>query len=179
MRRISLSALVYLGLISTLFFPSSLSAQDEVNDEISLTEQHAIDAERVIQEIWNEPNSDSRMTVGAELYAPSFDLHSPNDEKVMGCPRSTFINMITSFYVKIPDMELVIESIVANNDMAVVHYTLSGTPDDRFGSSIVLPEGTAIFLPDEPVAWEGVFLYRFEDGLIIEEWWYWDNPFAE
>ena len=169
---IRLSSLVLFVLISALSFPSTLAAQDE----ISLAEQNAESAERVIQEIWNEQEEDVRSEVAEELYVSQFDFHSPTSDDVMGCPRSMFLSTISNFHHSIPGLQIEVESIVASDDMAIVQYTLTGTPDS---SGFSLPEGTSLSFNDEPVTWEGVFIYRFEEGKVAEEWWYWDNPFAE
>lgn len=144
--------------------------------EISQATQNIESATRIIQDIWNEPVEEMRGDVGAELYPVQFAFHRPIDVDVPDCSGAFFLEIISMYHQNIANLHIEVETMIAYDDRVVVHYTLTGTPG---GTSMRMPDGTSIVLPDESTSWDGVFIYRFENGKVAEEWWYWDNPFAE
>jgi steroid delta-isomerase-like uncharacterized protein len=64
----------------------------------------------------------------------------------------------------IPDASVEIESLIAEGDIAAVHWTLSGTQEGELGD---LP-GTG-----ESFSMRALAFFRFEDNVIAEKWY---NP---
>jgi predicted ester cyclase len=133
-------------------------------------------ARRVIEEVWNDGNP----TRASQLYAPLFHwqsgagriTNSYRPEEWVSAPDSQLQAIRHSF----PDLQIMIEKIVVTGDTAAVCYSGRGTFKEALnvtrlgGSSYVAPTGKEEY-------WDGVFMYRFEDGKIVDEWWYWDTDF--
>ncbi|NEU58774.1 ester cyclase [Halorussus sp. MSC15.2] len=61
----------------------------------------------------------------------------------------------------IPDAHAEIEALLAEENMAAVHWTMSGTQEGELGD--LPPTG-------EPFSMRALALFRFEDGQIAEKW---------
>jgi predicted ester cyclase len=152
-----------LVLSMTWAIPSLTTAQDD--DPVAA---HKEIVRRVFEDLWSGENFDS----ATDIYAPQSTLHSPNGDSTHlfypTCWRDDVFPVIREAF---PDLELTIEHIIAENDLVAVHYSARGT----FEKDITTPSGNPLSATGKEETWDGLTLYRFEDGLIAEVWWYWDN----
>lgn len=160
-----LTVLILTVLITLGSLPAHVLAQD-ANPKSSETveAQNIAVARRVIEELWNGENID----VVDEVYADPFLAHSPANDQTNYFAPSFWRELIgIDFRYGFPDMHVTIEFISATKDYAVVHYTAQGT-FTRPLSRTQPPTG-------QVENWDGVFVFRIENGRIVEEWWYWVN----
>jgi predicted ester cyclase len=167
MKHLSRFRFVILSLalvLSTIWaIPSLTTAQDD-----DPAEAHKEIARRVFEDLWNGGDFESAI----DIYAPDSTLHAPNGSKTLPfhptCWRdSVFPEIHDSF----PDLELTIDHIIAEDDLVAVHYAAHGT----FENDTHTPSDNPLPATGEEETWDGLTLYRFEDGRIVEVWWYWDN----
>jgi len=152
-------------LITPGSLPAHVLAQD-TNPKPSETveAQNIAIAHRVIEELWNGENID----VVDEVYADPFLAHSPANDQVGYFAPGFWRDLIgIDFRQGLPDMHVMIEFIAAAGSYVVVHYTAQGTLTGPL-SSTQSPTG-------QLESWDGVFVFRIENGRIVEEWWYWVN----
>ena len=109
-----------------------------------------------------------------DFFASSWIWHDPSlpTSRAFGAGGNPnfYIDLVQAF----PDYVWTIDNIAATNDTVLVHYSFLGTFEEDWH-----PWGLAnpfCVATQEEVAWEGVYVYRLEDGLIVEHWHYWDNP---
>jgi predicted ester cyclase len=150
--------------LSTIWaIPSLTTAQD--NDP---AEAHKEIARRVFEDLWNGGNMES----ATDIYAPRSTLHSPNgDSTHLFYPTCWRDSVFPGIRDAFPDLELTIDHILAEEDLVAVHYSARGT----FENDIHTPSDNPLPATGEEATWDGLTLYRFEDGRIAEVWWYWDN----
>ncbi len=170
MMTVSVSVAFILALLGA-FAPR---VQGNIAAKNTVEEINADIVRRVIEEVWNGENP----TSVNELYAPLFHWHSGAGavtylpEKWLSAPDSQLQAIRHSF----PDLQITIEKIVVTGDTAADCYSGRGSFKEVLnvkrlgGSSYVVPTGKEEY-------WDGVFMYRFEDGKIVDEWWYWDTDF--
>ena len=102
-----------------------------------------------------------------ELLAPGCVVH----EFLPGVPpsmdRAAYEQFIATFRAALPDIHDTVEAVAGENDIVTArwsgHGTHTGTP--LMG---VPPTG-------KPVTANGVYVFRFSEGKIVEAWDYWDN----
>jgi predicted ester cyclase len=125
-------------------------------------------ARRVIDDLWNGTNLDS----AEELYHPTWSYFFPAGTD-MKTPRTwdAWREMYEALHRTFPDLQVTVEGMYAEGDVVVVRYTAQGTLENGYATAA----GNSMPATGEMISWDGVFLYRMEDGQIIEEWWFWDN----
>jgi steroid delta-isomerase-like uncharacterized protein len=67
-----------------------------------------------------------------------------------------------------PDLQIVVEELIAEDDRVVARCTYAGTHRGSFQRRA--PTGRLL-------RWEGVTIYRIRDGKIVAEWAIWDQTF--
>lgn len=143
-----------------------LQAQDDTSELQNI---------RFIRDLFYTIN-DSR-TLGyyvSEFYAPSWTWHDPHGPTSTQENRETIIDAFNVLAHVFPDDVWMVEKTAATGDIVMVQYSFRGTFEadwTPWGSNNSLCKATG-----EEVAWEGVYIYRLEDGFIVEQWHYWDNP---
>jgi lysine biosynthesis protein LysW len=70
---------------------------------------------------------------------------------------------VASLRAAFPDLRLVIEDMVAEDDKVVARWSLTGTHEGALPALRVRPTG-------EQVTLTGISIYRIEDGRIVEIW---------
>lgn len=154
--------LVLLGIIGFRAFPAA-QAQD------SAIEANIAHSERYISDIWNRGDIEA----ARELWGGPVLLHNIGDGPEIGeslLPGPGFQSFHSFILDAFPDSEVTVNNIIANEEYAVIQYTFRGTYEDS------LPGSFTPFPPTgEEVTWDGVFVHRFEEGRLVEAWWYWDN----
>jgi predicted ester cyclase len=166
--------LIGLGLLCSLVWP--LVAQDDP----ALVEQNKVAARRVVEDLFN--GADLTQATVEALYHESATLHAPNSPAEFGTTAdfgTLTLEMRTSYleYLRegFPDLQLTIEQSMAEGDMVSVLYTARGTHENKVSGPTAWYLGTSISPTGQTIEWDGVFVFRFVDGRIAEEWWYWDN----
>lgn len=127
-------------------------------------------AERLVNHIWN--NSSVAVETIGSFYAPDVIWHPPNALETLTLPFDqwrdnvlwTQLNMFSS-------LQVTIDHMAADGDTVMVHYTASAILQNN-GLS---PNGAYVTADGYPYIWEGIFIFRFENYKVVEEWWYWDN----
>jgi predicted ester cyclase len=151
-----------LALITIWAIPSLTTAQDDP------AETHKEIVRRVYEDLWNGGDFESAI----DIYAPDSTLHAPNGSNThLFHPTCWRDDVFPDIRGAFPDLELTIEHIVAEDDLVAVHYSAHGT----FENDITTPSGNLLSATGEEETWDGLTLYRFEEGRIAEVWWYWDN----
>lgn len=93
-----------------------------------------------------------------ELVTPDYVYRAPGDEELDGKALQEYSASIRSAF---PDLNNTIEMQVAEGDVVVTRGTTRGTHKGSFAG--IAPTGEKIALP-----W--VFITRFENGRIAEDW---------
>ncbi len=65
------------------------------------------------------------------------------------------------FFTAFPDLEFTVDLVVAEEDLVATHWTATGTHQG---------EWQGIAPTDREVTWQGINIFRFECGLIVESW---------
>ncbi len=113
-------------------------------------------------EAWNRGNLTELLATIDEVYAPDFVYHLPNLPFPGGIrSREDYKQFCTSFLAAFPDLEWIIEDLIAEGERVVVRYTFRGTHQGQWRS--VAPTGKAM-------TFTGTLTYRIVDGKAVEAW---------
>jgi steroid delta-isomerase-like uncharacterized protein len=108
------------------------------------------------KEMWNTGN----LNIVDEIYAQDFINHYPFDPSVRD--RESFKKFVTECRKGMPDLNVIIEDMIAEKDRLACRWVCSGTHKvDFFGIAATGKKAT----------WTGVTIYRFDSGKIVEAWW--------
>lgn len=113
-------------------------------------------ARRFHEEVWAKRNLKYIDEVVAEGFV-GYDPSLPEPVRGPGGVRETAELFQSAF----PDTAVEIEHLVAEGDRLAIHRTLRGTHDGEFMG--IEPTGAKVEV-------DGMAIYRFEDGQILEEW---------
>ncbi|NWF70161.1 MAG: ester cyclase [Chloroflexi bacterium] len=134
-----------------------------------LAEAHnAAVARAAFEGLWNYTNFD----IIATAYAPEFNVYFPLTDRAQLYNHSQWRSTWIMVQTAAPDEQVTILSLVAQGDSVLLRYTATAT---MTGNMISPVRQRLVVGTDEVIAWEGVILYRFENGLIVEERWWWNN----
>ena len=99
-------------------------------------------------------------TLVDQYVAPEFVRHALDGGPDVQSPEGVkmFVGALRAAF---PDLEMVIEDIVAEDDKVVVRYTARGTHKGGFRGAA--PTGNQ-------VTWAGINIYREEGGQVMETW---------
>ena len=125
---------------------------------MSIEENKAI-VRRYIEEIWNIGN----MAVVDEVVAIDFIHHEL--EKDRKGPEQ-FIQYVSSSRTTFPDLHFTIEDQIAERDVVVSHWTMTGTHKGEFMG--IAPTNKNVRIP-------GASITRVAGGKVAENWVYWDR----
>jgi len=109
---------------------------------------------RWITELWNKGN----FAVASDVFAPTYAHRTP----VATFPDlATFLQMISDFRAGVPDVQVAIQDLFAEDDRVVFRWLLTGTHrGPLFG---IAPTNKAI-------THSGMTIQRVENGKIVEAW---------
>lgn len=108
----------------------------------------------LVDEIWNKRNLDAI----DELYAENFVGHDPQNP-IQG--RDGMREWVEETIHISPDIHLNLHETVAEGDLAVTRWTISGTHSAEWKS---------IPATHQPFVVTGMTLSKFLDGMIVESW---------
>ena len=110
------------------------------------TEANKALARRIVEEMWNTKN----LKVVDEVYSPEFgDGHEASKQ------------FVTATLAAFPDLHNTIEDQIAENDLVVTRYGISGTHQGEFMN--IPPTGKQFTVT-------GIEIHRFTDGKLVELW---------
>lgn len=80
--------------------------------------------------------------------------------------RDAFAAFVGSFFESFPDVRAEVFDVVAGRDRAAIRFRETATHTTTYAG--IAPTGRV-------VSWDGVAIYRAQDGLLVEEWSVGDN----
>jgi steroid delta-isomerase-like uncharacterized protein len=109
-----------------------------------------------LEDVWKEKDT------GAveRLYAPAFVDHDPVSPEIVD--RDDYAGWVSSWHDRAPDMQIVLEELVAEGDRAAGRWTALWT--DTGGIAGVPPSGKELRM-------SGLDIIRCAGGAIAERWW--------
>lgn len=127
---------------------------DEFITKKNLETQNKAIAQKIIDGL------NQRDTSYIELYSPDCKYYFPS-ASTKPTSRKDDINASKNNWQAIPDIRWKMEEIIAEGNMVVGRFTVMGTPKEEwFG---VPPSGKKFEIG-------GIFIIKFENGKIIEQW---------
>jgi predicted ester cyclase len=115
----------------------------------------------LIRRVYEECNKgqEATMAVLEEHYVPNWVAHGTGAFPDMD--RATAKQMMLAFYTAFPDMQWVMEDLIAEGDKVVSRYTFRGTHQGEFMG--IAPTG-------KRVSFTGIEIDRIKDGKFVEAW---------
>jgi steroid delta-isomerase-like uncharacterized protein len=113
------------------------------------------EAERIVfQEIWNQ----GRLDLIPKIFSPRWHAHDPGPPTIEG--------RVRNLREALPDIRYDVHDVIVEGDRAAIRWTARGTHrGPLFG---IPPTGKSLEI-------SGVIVDRFEDGVIVEHWGFWDR----
>jgi predicted ester cyclase len=110
-----------------------------------------------------------------QTYAESWVFYDPYTRASYNARPSDSTNYLRGIERSFPDFTFTIEHIAAAGNIVFVQSTFTGTFEASF-----VPTGTSAVCgaTNEEASWEEIRILRFEDGFVVEEWLYIDDPMA-
>jgi kynurenine formamidase/predicted ester cyclase len=99
------------------------------------------------------------LTVVDELVADNYVGHVPGFEDIHG--RRGLKDLLVIFHTAFPDLQHIIEDLIVEEDRVVGRFTLHGTQKGEF---------MQIGPTNRMVTFTATGIYRFENGLLAEDW---------
>ena len=123
-----------------------------------------VDANKeIVRRIYEEGFNRGDPSIFDTLYSDAFRHHSKTIHDVAPGTEGERESM-RRFRKAIPDACFRIDDCIAEGDRVVVRLTVTGTPVEAFPP----------IEPGEPMEFRAVAIFRIEDGLVAEEWFYRD-----
>lgn len=139
-------AFVLSLLLSAVAFPSQ--AQTPSDQERN---------KAVARAFFEEVLSTGKLEKYSEFHTSDFVAHGTDGDFTL----AEDLAMAREERAALPDMQFAINHIMADRDLVVVHWTVSGTNTQP---------GMGLPATGKPVKTSGMTLFRFETGKISEEW---------
>jgi len=158
----SLGLLQELGVIPSNRTSYGWGAPSELTGAPGDPEQNKDMVLEFVEKLWNQQNLD---VLYGEAYSQDFVSHTPVEPNnpLVGTEanKQAVITYLTAF----PDMHVVNEDVLAEEDKVVVHWKTSATHGGELMG--IPPTG-------KKVTFTGATIYRIADGTQVENWWAWD-----
>lgn len=121
--------------------------------------------EEVARRYLTEVVSEGRMELLKELVDENVINHDPASDETLTPEEARgfegFRRHVEAIRTGMPDVEVTIEDVIADDDAVAVRFTVSGTHEGPVAG--VEPTGNAVSM-------SGIVIYRVEDGKIVERW---------
>jgi steroid delta-isomerase-like uncharacterized protein len=114
---------------------------------------------RIFEEVWNQQN----LSAADEIIAPNFVDHDPQSS-VQGI--EGYKQFVRYYLTAFPDSHFTVEDVIAEAQMVVTRWTVSGTHTGNLG---------AISTTGRRISVTGISCGRVENGKIVEGWTNWDT----
>lgn len=111
---------------------------------------------RFYEEVWDEGNLD----VCDEVFAPDYVRHDFRSTEPVSGPEGQK-QIAADFRAAFPDLDFVVDLLVAEDDYVVGRWTATGTHLGRWGTGE--PTGRS-------VRFSGANIFRFANGKVVEIW---------
>ena len=139
-------------------------------DQLALEEQNLTQERRFIEAIWDAEDtltaSDfAEFCTDDAVHYSTYQTQPFQDPSP--CTSSGTVRLFNAFHQAIPEHTITIEHLFAKGDFTFVHITYSGVQSGRFYS---LPPS------NEEEQWDFAYIQRYEDGKIVEGWFYAITP---
>ncbi len=118
-----------------------------------MSEESKVLAKRIIQEIWNEGKMDLADEIIGQDYADSV----VGDGSPVG-PEG-FKQAVNGIRSDFPDFDITIDDMISEEDKVAVRWTFRGTHKGEL---------MGIAPTNKQVEFDGVYMYRFTDGKLVE-----------
>jgi predicted ester cyclase len=125
----------------------------------------ATEHKAIVQRLYDEGYNRGDESVYGELYSPSFVHHSKTLHDMPPGGEGERQSMLR-FRASMPDARFEIVQLIAEDDMVAARLHITGTPDHDFGN---------VLAADGRFDRHALALFRLEDGLLAEEWFYIDG----
>jgi len=145
-----------VAVVVAVFITSGCIWQRSVEGGTMTIEQNKAMARRWSEELWGKGN----LAVADEITAPEYVRHDPGDPFPARGPEDVK-RIVTMLRTMLPDLNIQIEAMVAENDMVVSRYTTTAT--DTRGYMGKPPTGRTIRT-------SAMQMFRFANGKIVESW---------
>lgn len=163
---------ILFSMVSFMVFAVIVSMPSTAHATNPTVDNHIIVSERVVEELWN--NGD--LASVSEFYNLPFTDHAFTiNEPVSWVPIAWGNTAIRMYHQAFPDLEMTIVNTIATDDMVIVQYSAHGTHRGEFANV----NGKSIPATNRHLAWDGVWMFRFIDGKIEEQWAYSNNPIVQ
>ena len=116
-------------------------------------------ARRFVDDFYNAGNLD----LLHELCAPNYAVHDPAAPQ--GTDLETWKEVVRQYRLGLPDIHMVIEDLLAEDDKVAVRWTARATHTGELMG--IPPTGKQATIA-------GMTIHRIADGKIVETWWNWD-----
>ncbi len=112
----------------------------------------------VVRRMYEEALNNGKLDVLDELAAPDYQEHNPFPGQPSGIEglKARFADVVTGL-----DPNYKLNQIIAEGDMVVVHWTMTGTHQGKIVG--IAPTGRT-------VTFSGIDIYRLHDGKLAEHW---------
>jgi steroid delta-isomerase-like uncharacterized protein len=111
------------------------------------------------EEVWNQ----RRVDAIDRYYSPDYRHHDVSRADVTSL--ADYKAWSSAPQAGLPDIQVAIDALIAEGDMAVRRWTATGTHTGDLAG---------IAPTRRPVRFSGVSIYRFRDGRIVESWYVYD-----
>ena len=118
-----------------------------------MSEENKAIVKRIVQEIWNGGNLD----LADELIAPDYVDNVSGTGSQVG--PNGFKEAVNGVRDAFPDFVITINDMIAEDDKVVLVWTFIGTHKGELMS---------IAPTDKLIEFDGIYLYRFKDGKLME-----------
>jgi steroid delta-isomerase-like uncharacterized protein len=118
-----------------------------------MSEENKAIVKRIVQEIWNGGNLD----LADELIAPDYIDNVSGDGSAVG--PNGFKEAVSGVRDAFPDFAITINDMISEDDKVVLVWNFIGTHKGELMS---------IAPTDKLIEFDGIYLYRFKDGKLVE-----------
>jgi steroid delta-isomerase-like uncharacterized protein len=118
-----------------------------------MSEENKAIVKRIVQEIWNGGNLD----LADELIAPDYVDNVSGTGSQVG--PNGFKEAVNGVRDAFPDFVITINDMIAEDDKVVLVWTFIGTHKGEL---------MGIAPTDKLIEFDGIYLYRFKDGKLVE-----------
>jgi steroid delta-isomerase-like uncharacterized protein len=110
-------------------------------------------ATRIVQEIWNEGN----LELADEIIAPYYADKVAGDGSPVG--PDGFKQAVAGIRPAFPDFSITIDDMISEDDKVALVWTFKGTHKGEL---------MGIAPTDKKVEFDGIYLYKFKEGKLVE-----------
>jgi steroid delta-isomerase-like uncharacterized protein len=120
---------------------------------------HETALRRLIDQAWNR----GHLAVVDEIVAAGYSAHDPTMAREPA--PDGFKKVVELFRAAFPDLRYSIEDVIEAGDRIALRFVAAGSHGGEFLG--IPPTGRAVEI-------QGIAIYRFESGRIVEGWFQWD-----